>query len=409
MLTALQNDRLTSVEGAAPMARLIRENFWIPFSRIEGLEATAPPARTRLLGKDYVAFRAPDGRIGFFNEGCPHRGVSLALARVEGCALRCIFHGWKIDASGKVLEVPSEGDQSEVVAARIKVRHYPTVEDGGLIWVFLGDSAPPPFPRFPFCGLPKENIWATRTIVSTNWLQGLEAALDSSHVGFLHRSWMNMGNTDGDKISVVPRYSIENTSYGMRAAASRSLGDEKVLLRVSEYFLPFIAMTPGALNRPGRESSIFMAVPVDNLTHLLFWGLFNTGAPVGDQRAFFSTDPNPDLDNFATFSGTRADNWGQDRAAMKNGHFSGFTRHLLQEDVVVQISMGAVADRTNETLCKSDLAIARCRALLLQLLDRFEAGQEVREIQGSVGADTLPIGAIVRSDFDWRQDPSAAE
>jgi phthalate 4,5-dioxygenase oxygenase subunit len=31
--------------------------------------------------------------------------------------------------------------------------------------------------------------------------------------------------------------------------------------------------------------------------------------------------------------------WGQDRKAMAAGHFSGFTRSVLDEDVSVQLSM----------------------------------------------------------------------
>lgn len=93
MLTKEQNQRLTLVEGDAPMARLMRDNYWLPFSRIEGLKFGDSPTRVRLLGRDYIAFRAEDGRAGFIDEACPHRGASMAMARVEGCGLRCIFHG----------------------------------------------------------------------------------------------------------------------------------------------------------------------------------------------------------------------------------------------------------------------------------------------------------------------------
>ena len=56
MLTKEQNRRLTSVEGDAPMARLMRENYWLPFSRVEALEAGATtPTKVRLLGIDVDA------------------------------------------------------------------------------------------------------------------------------------------------------------------------------------------------------------------------------------------------------------------------------------------------------------------------------------------------------------------
>ena len=91
MLTAAQNDALTRVEGDAPMARLLRGWTWIPFALPSQIQPGDAPFKVRLLGENYVAWRAPDGRLGFIDERCPHRGVSMALARNEGCVLRCIF------------------------------------------------------------------------------------------------------------------------------------------------------------------------------------------------------------------------------------------------------------------------------------------------------------------------------
>jgi len=87
MLSPEENRLLTSIEGDAPMGQMLRENFWIPAARAARLVADGAPIRVRLLGQNFVAFRATDGRIGMFDEACPHRGVSLTLARNEDCAL----------------------------------------------------------------------------------------------------------------------------------------------------------------------------------------------------------------------------------------------------------------------------------------------------------------------------------
>ncbi|TVV76664.1 Rieske 2Fe-2S domain-containing protein, partial [Sphingomonas solaris] len=142
MLTPAQNRLLTEVEGDAPMGAMMRERFWIPCALTETLVADGAPKVVRLMGRGYVAFRATDGRIGFFDEACPHRGVSLGLARNEDCGLRCIFHAWKFDVSGKVVEVPSEGARSASFAAQVTLNHYPTFEGGGLLWVYLGKGPP---------------------------------------------------------------------------------------------------------------------------------------------------------------------------------------------------------------------------------------------------------------------------
>ena len=128
------------------MGRLMRENYWIPAFLSTQVEADGAPLRVRLVGGNYVAFRATDGRIGFFDEGCPHRQTSLVLARNEECGLRCIFHGWKIDVSGKVTDVPTHSPNPEAFAAKVPVAHYPTHEGGGIVWVWLGAQPAPTFP-----------------------------------------------------------------------------------------------------------------------------------------------------------------------------------------------------------------------------------------------------------------------
>jgi len=401
MLTKANNDRLTRVVGDAPMGGIMRKHVWIPFARAASLHGSTPQ-KVRLFGEDFVAFRAEDGRIGFVDERCPHRGVSLALARVEGCALRCIFHGWKMDASGAVIEVPTEGARSAEVAAKVKVNHYPTREAGGMAWVYLGKQDPPPFPKLPFLEVPPENIWVSRSVVPCNWLQGLEAALDSSHLGWLHQSWIEgVSSTEAAKFLVPPVYETERTGYGLRAAAIRDLPDGTSFLRVGEYVLPFTMMNQTDRQpETGREYACFIAVPVDDETHLLFWLIWNDSAPLIDVSTF--TKNEYDDDNYATFRGTRDTNWGQDRAAMDAGHFSGFTENLIAEDVVVQISMGRIADRTREHLGTTDEAIVKARLQLLKLVKAFEAGDPVEDILGAYRTEgALPVAMVVPQGFDW--------
>ena len=286
MLTKEQNARLVSVEGDAPLGRLMREHYWLPYSRMQGLVAGADtPTRVRLLGEDYVSWRAPDGRIGFIDERCPHRGVSMGLARVEGCALRCIFHGWLIDVSGKCVEVPTEGERSAEIAARVPVGSYPTVEKGGLIWVFLGAGAPPQFPDFGWLDLPEENIWMTRSHWPVSWLQGLEAAMDTAHVGHLHSGWARQQNNSAggqqSLFAIQPRFEIEETPYGMRSAGVRKGEDGQSYVRISEFLLPFTAMTPGSLDGAKGEASLYFFVPIDDRNHLQFFGFFSQHEKLG--------------------------------------------------------------------------------------------------------------------------------
>jgi phthalate 4,5-dioxygenase oxygenase subunit len=115
MVTKAENERLTRVEGDAPMGRMIRENYWVPFALSSHLTSGDAPMPVRLLGENYVAFRGENGAIGFFDELCPHRRASLTLARVEGDGMRCIYHGWKIDVGGCVVDAPTQTVQGRAV------------------------------------------------------------------------------------------------------------------------------------------------------------------------------------------------------------------------------------------------------------------------------------------------------
>src|SRR5579862_7725557 len=111
MLTREENDLLTQTGPDTPMGRLMRR-YWLPAMLGEELEADGEPKQLRLLGQQFVAFRDTDGRVGVMDEHCPHRGASLAYARNEECGLRCIYHGWKVDVRGNIVDTPSEPEDS---------------------------------------------------------------------------------------------------------------------------------------------------------------------------------------------------------------------------------------------------------------------------------------------------------
>ena len=150
MVSREENELMTRVEGDAPLGQLMRQHYWIPFALSENLVAGDAPTPVRLFGENYIAFRAEDGRIGFFDELCPHRRASLALGRVEGNGVRCIYHGWKLDVSGCVAEAPTQVLRAEQFAAGVRVVHFPAHETGGIAWVWLGGTEAPPFPDLPF-------------------------------------------------------------------------------------------------------------------------------------------------------------------------------------------------------------------------------------------------------------------
>jgi nitrite reductase/ring-hydroxylating ferredoxin subunit len=334
----------------------------------------------RLLGGNYVAFRDTTGRIGFLDELCPHRRASLLLASVEPDGLRCIYHGWKVGACGRVLDAPTQTLRSEQFAAGVAVEHFPVVESGGLAWVWLGDGDPPAFPDLPFAGTHEINSFWCVSRIPCNWLQGVEGTIDSSHLGLLHQTWMGQSakvegySNIGLALEQPPVYETEWSATGMRAAAVRGQDGGGAYVRITEYFMPLITIVPVGRGRPD-DGSMFVISPVDDTHHLLFYGYFSDSPTRPPQELGVATpDYVPDAEDFVGLRGGRDARWGQDRELMRAGHWTGFGRTLLEEDAAVQTSMGPIVDRSEEHLSAGDAAVSHARRLLLDALATTDGG-----------------------------------
>jgi phthalate 4,5-dioxygenase len=101
MLSQGDNELLTRTGAGTPMGELFRR-FWQPVLLSRELPVPdAAPVRVKALGADLVAFRDTDGRVGLVDPVCPHRGANLFFGRNEDCGLRCAYHGWKFDVTGR--------------------------------------------------------------------------------------------------------------------------------------------------------------------------------------------------------------------------------------------------------------------------------------------------------------------
>src|SRR5438132_4683438 len=118
----------------------------------------------------------------------PHRRASLAYGVVEHDGLRCQYHGWKFDASGRCVEQPFEDTThpEDNFRAKCGIRAYKAEELGGLVFVYMG---PEPAPLLPRWGpLVWENCVHDIAIahLPCNWLQCQENSLDPVHTEWLH-------------------------------------------------------------------------------------------------------------------------------------------------------------------------------------------------------------------------------
>ena len=402
MLSKQDNDRLTRVCGDAPMGRMIKQHWWVPAVLSEKLEADGKPVRVKLFGGQYVAFRATDGRVGFFDEACPHRGASLALGRNEDNSLRCIYHGWKFRVDGVTVAVPTQPANEVEYCKHVPLKHYPVKEEGGIAWVWLGEGdTPPEFPALPFVGLPRENFVVFRQKVNANWLQAVETTMDSAHLGVLHQSWLvGFGDIELSSANMAPVYHMAQKPYGFRYAAVRALKDERSYVRTNSFVMPWFGIvSPNATDVKG--GSIFFSVPIDD-ENIYYWQMtYRTNEKLIPNKTHHYEDPDswPPLP-----PGSPDDNWGQDREAMKNGHFTGFTQMLGTEDFAVIMSMGPIVDRSNEYLGAGDGAVLAVRRCLNNAVRQFMNGETPQYAQhGEIDyRATAPQSLVVAPEEDWR-------
>jgi phenylpropionate dioxygenase-like ring-hydroxylating dioxygenase large terminal subunit len=401
MTTPEENELLTRLDNGAPMGRMLRQLYWVPAVLSARLEAGGAPVRVKLFGDRFVAYRTHDGRVGFLNEACPHRGVSLALGRNEDNALRCVFHGWKICVTGKVLETPNECNPAFRDTVRLK--QYPMVEGAGLVWVWLGTGEAPPAPSFQWMTLPPEQAYACGLELNSNWLQGVEATIDSSHIAVLHQS--HLGTADNDmaatRVNTAVQYRFEDTPYGYRAAALREGPGGECVARVTEFLMPYYGLIPPIQTGKQQDRLAIIAVPIDD-THLIQWYIYyNTNKPVDSLKRTQRANTWPMAGGIVDDASR---SWGQDRRLMRHGNHTGFT-DIVVEDFVMQVSMGPIVDRTEEYLCSADQAIVRLRRHLLKAVRQFMAGElpaSATPLARDHSRITATGGRMNSIDGDWR-------
>jgi phthalate 4,5-dioxygenase len=397
------NDLITCVDNGAPLGRMLRQHYWIPVVPSAALEAGGAPLRVQLLGIDLVAFRTGDGTAGVVDEMCPHRGASMALAMNEADGLRCIFHGWKFDARGALVEAPNHGGDEAKFCKSVRTSQYRVREAGGIVFAWFGNADEPPvFPDFPMMRLPESHRFVTSQLVPTNWLQGVEATMDTTHAGSLHQSSVALVSGGNERANLArsskPRFDFEERPYGFLYAAVRAMPDGKQYARVNNFVMPWFGM----ITAPERNgpSTLFFSVPVNDTTHRAWFAHFNLHGPLGTTQLTVS----PDVMNFPPLPpGDASNSWGQNRTVMKRGYFSGFPQHFATEDFAIFLSQGPRLDRSKEQLCSSDMALVRVRSQILKSVREFMAGQAPTLARNPElrYEDIVSFGGVFDGDKTW--------
>src|SRR5689334_14160101 len=226
VLTREENERLTRVGPGTPCGELFRR-YWMPAALSEELPKGGAPLPIRLLGEDLVLFRDDEGMPGLLGIHCAHRGADLSYGRLEDGGLRCIYHGWLYDRTGRCLEQPGEPAGS-TFHERIRQTAYPCVEQGGLVFTYMGPGEPPLLPAYEFLTGPDEYRFATKSFSDCNYLQGNEGNFDPQHLSFLHRFFTSSDfRNDIHATDPTPQIEPVDSDFGMHLYALRKAGEDK--------------------------------------------------------------------------------------------------------------------------------------------------------------------------------------
>jgi nitrite reductase/ring-hydroxylating ferredoxin subunit len=384
MLRKDVNDLLTQTGPGTPMGDLFRR-YWMPALLAEELpENDCPPVRVKLLSERLIAIRDSKGRYGLIDEFCAHRGVSLWFGRNEEDGLRCAYHGWKYDYTGQCIEVPSEPEESGF-CAKIKLKNYPLIKIGDILWTFMGDpDKEPPHPEWEFALVPPEQTYSSKRWQESNWLQAMEGGIDSSHVSWLHSGALNSdplfkgarGNryNQGDK---KPFFEVIEADGGLFIGARRNAEDGKYYWRITPWVMPSFTMIPPRGDHPVHGH---FWVPIDDEN---CWAWSFDYHPV---RALTRDERKAMQDGYGVHvkytPGTyrplanKDNDYLMDRGAQKRGETYSGVEGIAMQDASLQESMGPIVDRAKENLVSTDngiiMARHRLRKAVLALRDKGE-------------------------------------
>jgi len=372
MLKTELNNLATQTGPGTAMGNLFRR-YWLPALMSEQLPAPdCEPVRLELLSEKMLAFRDTSGKLGLIDEFCAHRGVSLWFGRNEENGIRCPYHGWKYDVNGNCTEVPSEPTSG--YCERIKLKSYPMVERGGVIWVYMGPAdKQPPLPEWEFATLPAAHSYMSKRIQATNWLQALEGGIDSSHVSFLHSASLSRDplfkGAKGNQYNLndlSPVFEVVEADGGLLVGARRNAEDDQYYWRITPWVMPNFTMVPPRGDHP---------------THGHFW------VPINDHTCWtWSFDYHPtraltteEVDAMKGGASIHVlvdkdyvplqrmeNNYLMDRQAQREGLLYSGVEGIGMQDASLQESMGAIQDRTKENLVSTDNGIIMARQRLIK-------------------------------------------
>lgn len=236
--------------------------------------------RVRVLGEDLVLWRQ-NGQVMVWQDLCVHRGSRLSMGTVVDGCLRCPYHGWTYDDTGRCVKMPAHPEQTPPVKAVVKT--YTARECYDMVWVTLGDPAHdvPPFPEWH--DPEHRKVACGPYTVHASGPRAIENFLDVAHFPFVHEGYLG----DQDHCEIAD-YQAVTSDKGVVAEDIRlwqpdpdGTGEGK---QVSYTYKVFRPLTAYFTKLATASFAIFFNVtPVDPLESIgWMWVSMNYGEEMSD-------------------------------------------------------------------------------------------------------------------------------
>jgi 5,5'-dehydrodivanillate O-demethylase len=352
VLSAEDNATLTRVDRGTLVGELLRR-YWHPIAAVAQLDES-PIRPVRLLGEDLVLYKDARGRYGLLDRHCPHRRADLSYGIVEEAGLRCHYHGWRFDETGRCCEQPFEeiAHPEARFKDKIRITAYPVEAKAGLVWAYLG---PPPAPLVPDWDLYHEQGFKQIVFseVPCNWFQGQENSIDPVHFEWLHSTWS--AALRGEPGARAPRH---------------------VKIAFSEFDWGFVYRR--VREDTTEEDDLWTVGRVCLWPNGLYTGKFEWRVPVDDAHTLHVAWFNDAIAGTEPFEQARIPYWHGPITEPATGRL--ITSHVMNQDFVAWIGQGTVADRTKEHLGESDRGVILLRRRILEEAAVVAGGGEPKAV-----------------------------
>jgi phenylpropionate dioxygenase-like ring-hydroxylating dioxygenase large terminal subunit len=243
----------------------------------------------------------------------------------------------------------------------------------------------------------------------SNYAQALEGNIDSSHVGFLHKTFDQQTFQRGGRLEQTQQVTAtRETDFGFVYGARRNTPEGDYYWRVTTYALPTFTQ----IASQSRAGNGIFVIPRDDETH--WWFTVRPPALPGEQQrrdpkfaAILDGSAIADPATLGLIPGTwrrvrnKDNDYMLDRQMQRTYNYTGLPGNRAQDQAVTE-SMGAICDRTQEHLGAADTAIIVMRRLLMRMARRLEEGNEPEIVSHPQRFHTQPID-ITSAEGDFQR------